>query len=171
MSYATMDYAGWVEEVNAAGKLQNAKRKPKRDQYGGLLGYAAAPDKLSEFQAKAMDILGIPRGGIYNAPISWETVDWNCCGGLSLIWKGGMSTFDFNALTMFVFLCHEARIRGDISPAGPHMLRITMTPRAHAGGFAKRHPDLDEAVAEFREYLPVDHRIRYRAPADVGAAI
>jgi len=164
MSYANMDHAEWVEMNNAAGKRQCVGRKPKRDRYGSLIGYAAAPEKLSEFQAKAMDILGITRGGIYNASIAWETVDWNCAGGLSLIWQGGMSTFDFNALSRFVFLCHEARIRGDISPAGPRMLRITMTPRRHDGGYMRRHPNLDEAVAEFREYLPADHRIRYRAP-------
>jgi hypothetical protein len=34
---------------------------------------------------------------------------------------------------------------------------------------ARRHPSLDEAVAEFRAYLPSDHRIIYKPAIEATA--
>ena len=145
MSYAQMDHAEWVESNNRAGKTYT--RKPKRDAHGNVIGFAQAPEKLSAFQARVMDIVGITYGGIYNAPITWETFDWNCCGGISFVvgQSSGWATFDFNRLTMLVFLCHEARVRADISNAGPRHFRLGFWQRSHEGGMARRHPNLDEA--------------------------
>lgn len=162
MSYANMDHAGWVESNNAAGR-RNAKR-PKVDEHGRRIGFHAAPEKLTEFQAKVMDLLGMMAGGIYNASITWETVDWNFGGdGVSVVmYPGrGLSTFDFNTLTMFVLLCHAARIRGDISNAGPRRVRLSFWQRGTSGSVSKRHPNIAEAVAAFEEYLPADHRVRF----------
>jgi len=163
MSYANMDHAGWVERNIPYGKKQVTNRKPKRDQYGALIGWAAAPDKLSDFQARVFDILGMVGGGIYNCPIAWDTLHWRYGDGLSLIWRGGMATFDGAGLTFLVFLCHEARIRCELDPAGPRIMRLSFWQRKSVGGLGSRHPALDEAVKAFREYLPADHRSVYRA--------
>lgn len=158
MSYALMDHAGWVEQNNKAFNEMNAKRRAWRP----------APEKLTEFQSKVMDICGMVGGGIYNAPINWEKVQWghDVPGtGMFVPWRDGrMSTFDFYPLTLLVLLCHEARIRCEIRAKSSGNFELSFFPRGHEGGMARRHPSIDEAVAAFRDYLPDDHRIRYRMP-------
>ena len=151
MSYQRMDHAAWVES-----------------------NWPPPGGKLTEFQARVMDILGMVGGGIYNAPIAWRTVKWEYGRkGVSLIWHAGngLATFDFDSLTKLVFLCHEARIRCCIDPGGPRMFRLSFWPRQATGQLYQRHPNLDEAVADFRRYLPADHRIIYKEPiAEVANA-
>lgn len=153
-TYQFMDHAAWMESNNRAANENNAKRK----------GWRVQPEAMNEFQRKVCDILGMVGGGIYNAPIAHEKIDWNYgWGGVSVIWKHGMATFDYNELTSLVFLCHEARIRCSLESAGPKMIRLTFWQRTEAGSMAQRHPNIDEAVAAFRAYLPAEHRIIYRA--------
>jgi hypothetical protein len=89
MSYARMDHAAWVESNNAAANSLYAKRR----------AHKPAPEKLSPFQAKVMDICGMVGGGIYNAPINWEKVEWGISERWPMMivpWRDGrMSTFDF----------------------------------------------------------------------------
>jgi hypothetical protein len=162
VSYAEMDHAGWVEENNAAANAIYANRKTHKPW----------PEKLTDFQAKVMDICGMVGGGIYNAPINWEKVDW----GTSVSWQrmfvpwrdGRMATFDFYSLTWLVMLCHEARIRCEISAKSKGNFELMFSQRTHEGGVGRRHPNIDEAVAALRQYLPANHRIIYRAEG--GAA-
>lgn len=174
MSYATMDHAGWVEANGAASKRMGGK--PRRDKEGEPMGWHAMPEKLSPFQARVMDILGLSLGGIYNAPISWDAVRWGRASGrwanmaVPLRHASGMATHDFNRLTTLVLACHQARIRLHIEPHGPRGLMLRFHQRDASGGYADGHPDIDEAVAAFREYVPADHRITYRAPAEVEPA-
>lgn len=159
MSYIDMDHAGWVERNIAAANRRTptaAERRAAKERRG----WFGAPSTLSPFQRRAIDILGIVGNGIYNAPLAWGTVVWDP-RFISVKWRNGMSTFDFMALTRFVFLCHEARIRGDIHPA-MHHLEITLSERSHEGDIARRHPSLDEAVAAWREEFPTTHSIVYR---------
>lgn len=151
MSYQHMDHGDWMERNNRASNHLYAKRK----------GYKPLPETLTSFQRKVCDIIGMVGGGIYNAPIAHERIDWSYgWGGVSVMWLGrDLSTFDFNELTNLVFLCHEARIRCSLAPAGPRMLRLSFWQREAEGDSTTRHPNLNEAVAAFREYLPSDHRI------------
>lgn len=172
MSYATMDHAGWVERNIAASKSTACRAKRRKPGPVSRRGLKNGPDKLSPFQARAMDILGMVFGGIYNAPINWGTVDWDYGGGVSVTtrYRRSMATWDFQELTRFVFLCHEARVRGEIQVAG-FGLRLSMWQRSDAGTVGSRHPNLAEAVAAFREYLPVSHPIIWREePAAERAA-
>lgn len=156
MSYQHMDHARWMESNNQAINRVNAAKKRTKTPPPPL------PEELSEFQKRVVDIVGIVGNGIYNAPIS-QKIDWNYGGrGVAVIWHREMSTWDFNQLTMLVFLCHEARIRCSIESAGPKMMRMCFFQRKDDGGMSVRHPNLDEAVADFRQYLPVEHRIIYR---------
>lgn len=168
MSYINMDHSGWVERNIAASKRQKQTARDKRNA-AEHKGWFAAPDQLNPFQCRAFDILGIIGNGIYNAPISWETVYWDR-RLVAVSWSHHLGTFDFTALTRFVFLCHEARIRGEISPKGFQHVEIMLSERAAAGGNSQRHPNLDEAIAEWREEFPADHRLIYRAPAAEEAA-
>jgi hypothetical protein len=159
MSYARMDHAGWMESNNRALNRVNAKRK----------GFQRVPEELTDFQKRVVDIVGMVGGGIYNAPISTK-IDWKYSwNGVSFTWHREMATWDFDQLTRLVFLCHEARIRCQIESAGPKLLRLTFWEREATGDMSVRHPNLDEAVRAFREYLPADHRIIYREPVTAEA--
>jgi hypothetical protein len=163
MSYINMNHAGWVQSSIDAAK-PNATKSEQRKAREHSKGWAAAPDKLNDFQKRAFDILGIVGGGIYNAPIAWDSVYWKP-RTIICSWYKGFATFDFRDLTRFVFLCHEARIRGAIEPLLPRYLQICLTEREAAGAMHARHPSLDEALAAWREEFPSDHSIVYRAVA------
>lgn len=162
MSYATMDHAAWAESNNAAANRVNAKRR----------AYKPAPEQLSAFQAKVIDICGMVGSGIYNAPINWEKIRWGSGspdghGTMSVPWRDGtMSTYDYRPLTLLVLLCHEARIRCEIRAKGYGHFELMFHERAANEDMVLNHPSIDEAVAHFRAYLPEDHRIRYRIPAE-----
>ncbi len=164
MSYARMNHAAWAEQNNQAANQIYAKRK----------SYRRAPEKLTEFQAKVMDICGMVGGGIYNAPINWEKVQWGIGhnhSGMFVPWRDGrMATFDFYPLTLLVLLAHEARIRVEIRAKSAGHFELSFFQRSHEGGMNTRHPSIDEAVAAFREYLGDGHRVSYVAPVESVAA-
>jgi len=165
MSYGRMDHARWAEANGAATKRLGVK--PRKDKEGQPMGWHAMPEDLSEFQACVMDILGLSLGGIYNAPIAWDAVRWGIgsseWAGMSVpLSSAGLATWDFNRLTKLVLACHEARIRMDISPNGPRGLMLRFSRRSSEGGISDVHPNIDEAVIAFREYVGPDHRIAYR---------
>jgi hypothetical protein len=161
MSYVDMAHAKWVERNIAAVKKNRKPTAAERRRAADGEGWFAAPDKLSPDQARMFNILGIVGGGIYNAPILWDTVRWHCWTGIGVVWRGNLCTFDFDRLTMLVFLCHEARIRCEVSPHGRGYLMIMLHPRVATGGMAQRHPNLSEAVAAFRRAVPADHSTFY----------
>lgn len=158
MSYAKVDHAGWVESNNEAANSAYSKRR----------SYIPRPERLTDFQAKVMDICGMVGGGIYNAPINWDKVRWGSASSRPSMWvpwrDGRMATFDFYPLTLLVLLCHEARIRCEIMARASGHFELSFHERAHEGGMGERHPNIEEAVAAFRQYLPADHRVIYRAP-------
>lgn len=119
---------------------------------------------LTEFQARVAVIIDAISSGVHNAPVRWETVDWEYgFGGMSVVWtRGTLASFDFCNLTTLVMLCHDARIRVQIEPSGPKALRLSFHQREHTGSVGKRHPDLDEAFASHREWVPENHPIHYR---------
>lgn len=141
MSYAQMDHAGWLE--------RNLKMT------------------LTPFQKKVADIIGMVGGGIYNAPVSWKTAEFHP-KYVRIVWREELATYDFNGLTALVFLAHAARIRVSVQGCGPRYTEILFHPRTHDGGMCKKHPDIDEAVAAFRAYLPDCHRVNYHVAEGPG---
>lgn len=114
--------------------------------------------QLTPFQARCAEIIGLISSGAHNAPVKWEKVEWEWGHkGVAALWnRGCLSTFDFCALTSLVFLCHEARIRLEITPASPQALRLVFFQRAAEGRISARHPNLSEAVADHLAWLPHD---------------
>ncbi len=167
MSYARMDHADWVQRQidatrrEAANRVQKGKQPTAtwRKAMAAGKGWPGAPDRLSPFQACLFDIIGIACGGIYNAQLDWDSLDWRYGRGVSMAYWGGLATFDLNCLSTLVLLCHEARIRFSVECSRPCRLRLSFWPRAATGDVASRHPNLDEAVAALRALLPADHRI------------
>lgn len=76
---------------------------------------------------------------------------------------GRFSTYDFDKLTQFVFLCHATRIRGAITAGGLRSLSLTFHQRAKGGGMTRHHPGLVEAVYSFDKSLPSCSALRYRS--------
>jgi hypothetical protein len=159
MSYVNMDHAGWVESNNQA---HNRMAKDRR-------GFKPAPETLNPIQVKAVSILGIALGGIYNAPISWEKTDWSYgWGAVAFIVRDDrFATFDFAPLTTMVLLCHEARVRMMIEAHTHGYMKVSFSQRAAEGGMATRHPNITEAVDAFREYFPADHHLNYDPERDI----
>lgn len=162
MSYFNYDHGDWMQRaIDAVRRRAKTPAQKKR--------IARVPEKLNEFQLKVCDIVGIAAGGIYNAPIPGpEHIDWNYGTGVSMTWGGDVSTWDSNALTLLVLLCHEARIRLAIDAAAPRRLRLSFWQRGDAGGIAVRHPTIDEAIERVRAALPAGHRIRWAKRAEGG---
>lgn len=170
MSYVNMNHHEWVQRQIT--KAQPKKSLPMPSRAARMMrdgkGWLAAPETLSRFQQRAFDILGIVGGGIYNCPISWDSLEWEAGTGLGVPWgpSNGFGTWDFDNLTWLVFLCHEARIRCDISPNGPKGLKIYLHPRRDDGSISERHPNLDEAVVNFRSHVGPGHPIMFDVEID-----
>jgi hypothetical protein len=159
MSYANHDAGRWAEDNIAA-----AKRSLKPAQKRSQKGYAGAPDRLSPFHLRVFDILGMAFGGVYNAPILWDSIEWTGWGAGALMVPvkcGEIATVDGYALTVLVFLCLEARFRLAIRPR-VSSFKLHFSARCESGSLASRHPNLAEAVSNFRAYLPSGHRVIYR---------
>jgi hypothetical protein len=165
MMYLDYDHAGWVERNNAAGR---ARCPSKKSTLNRVTGYHAAPEKLSPFHRRAVTILGLIWNGINNAPIIWGTVHWYSAG-ISVGFSEVLSSFDGDGLTKLVMLCHDARIRVHIRAAAgvPGELRLTLWQRQKSRDLLSGHPSLGEAVAAYREALPLD---RAAALFGVGTA-
>lgn len=171
ISYTDYDHAEWLESEARATQEAIARRlaekPPKKPRKPPELGWETLRLPLSDHHRRVAHILGLTFGGIYNAPVQWDRVDWRFGYGVSvpILGNGSLATFDFARLTAFVFLCHEARVRGEVDPNGPRGLRLAMWPRKSAGRIAERHPNLAEAVADFYGSLPANHAVIYRPPA------
>lgn len=168
MSYVHMDHAGWVQSNLEAAKRCGFTKADERKARDHSRGWAAAPDQLNDFHKRAFTILGIVGGGIYNAPIAWDGIYWRA-DAIGVSWYKTFATYDFRDLTRFVFLCHEARIRGEISPLNMRHLRVMLHERRPADEMARNHPSLDEALAQWRNEFPADHQLVYRAPTAEAA--
>lgn len=164
MSYARMDHAGWVQRQIDAYRTIPIRYAADKKRAAQGKGWYAAPEKLTEFHTRVFDILGIVGGGIYNAPISWDTVEWRLRNAIAVTWSRDLSTFGFASLTYLVVLCHEARIRCNIEASSRGYFSLFLSQRQPAGGFSDRHPNIAEATAYILEAIGPDHRIIYREP-------
>lgn len=65
---------------------------------------------------------------------------------------GGLSTHDFDMLTVLVFAAHDQGVRVEVSHSGPRLVKLLLHPRRHRkGNIASRHPTLEEKVKEWRD--------------------
>jgi hypothetical protein len=178
IGYTKYDHPGWVEtSIGIARRQDEAERerrrasgKPVREARAPTKGHLSAPIPLPAWTRRAMHVLGMTFGGIYNAPIAWDSVDWGQGRHLHVPVNRAMATFDHYELTAFVFLCHAAGIRGQIAPHHPKYLRLSMWPReTRTGSTFDRHPTLAEAVDAFWTALGTNHPVclEHRPPERV----
>lgn len=168
MGYDNMDHAGWVEEnIRAAKNIRKGAIDKRRAKEGR--GWLAAPDKLNDFERRAFTLLGIVGGGIYNAPIAWESLRWGR-HWMALRWElgHGFATWDGSQLTNLVFLAHDAAIRLHISPAMRGLELVLHQRKHHAdtnGPVSEGHPTLEQAWARYRARIPLTHPVHFKEPA------
>ncbi len=170
MSYDTMDHVGWLERNIAAAKGGANKSDRRRAQDGK--GWLAAPEKLNPFQQRVFTILGIVGGGIYNAPIEWDSVVWRHPRMVHLNWRSELATVDFSGLTTVVLLCHDARIRMSIN-ANMRFLGLGFherDPWTEEMHFSRGHMSIEQALARHRGRFPLGHHVHWCAPFAAEAA-
>lgn len=168
-NYAGYDHADWVQSSVTAFKKYKANKR-ERELAADHKGWHGAPATLNSFHKRAFTILGLVGGGIYNCPIGWKSLHW-WPNQIIVPWHKGFGTWDFNELTMFTFLCHVARIRGYIGPCNKNYLHISLSQRQAVGDISRRHPNLDEAVAQFQSWYPRGAGFLLNYPGDAPPAL
>jgi hypothetical protein len=165
-----MDHGAWVQS-----QIDATRRRPpnpsQRRAAARKTGWHGAPEKLTAFHHRTFAILGVIGGGIYNAPISWDSVEWGP-GFLCVPWRNELATRDFRSLTDLVFLAHDAGIRVAITPNMRSLLLIfhqRQRPLANATS-VNGHPTLAEAVEAHRARFPADHPVHLESALRVVAA-
>lgn len=114
-------------------------------------------DKQTEFTRRAIDILCRALGAPYNIAVNWDKVDWRYGTGVSFVLgrSPSLATWDFNHLTKLVIGAHDECVRVEVEPHGFGYLRISMWPRAgRDGDIARRHPTIEQAIAQYRGTPP-----------------
>lgn len=168
MSYAEYDHAGWAESNLRARKSHMtaaAIKKCQGKRFSGPTGYGGSPDKLNDFQRQVFDIIGIAGGGIYNAPISWESIVWGGDSYMRVTWRGDMATWDGCALAKIVWLCQECCIRLCIEGATNGYVWLTFHPRkSREGGIGERLPSAEQFHAFMRQYAPLKSGVFQHRP-------
>ena len=111
-------------------------------------------DWMTDDQYECYELLADLFGGfhhVYNEPKEHGT---GICLNTS---SHRMATFDFNALTVAVFMAHDRMIRIEIAPSGPGMVKLCLHKRHKRDGMMyERHPTIEQALAAYRERFPAE---------------
>jgi hypothetical protein len=111
---------------------------------------------LSPLGERVADLLGDLFVGLYHLEDA-EKVDWSNDHHIEVrIRFKELATFDSNLLTKLVFLCHDRCIRVSVNPRSPQALTLLFHPREREGGTWARHPTLEQAVADHRQWYPLE---------------
>lgn len=112
-------------------------------------------DKLTDHNRLHIEVLVVAfRTGVYNLPINWSRVRWNCgISGTEFVFGGcSLATFDFDHLTRLVIKAHDEAVRVEVQPHTFRHLAIRMWSRStREGAMSERHPTIDEAISNFRK--------------------
>jgi hypothetical protein len=74
-----------------------------------------------------------------------------CAEGIELCVTDTMTTTDSSNLTRFVLLCHDRGIRGGISAASSHYIRMQLWARkTRQGRLSEKHPTMETSISLFR---------------------
>jgi len=84
--------------------------------------------------------------GAHNIHPDWSILKRCGVGASMSVSASWLNTWDTNGLTRLVFAAHDRCCRVELRPAGPHRISIRVWKRARAGGLARRHPTLREAL-------------------------
>ena len=106
---------------------------------------------VSDFGARAADLLGWWQRGIYHMDRDALRADWSTPNWVTLtVHCGGWATFDGGDLTRLVVGAHDRAIRVELEPVAPRLMRLWLHPRRRDGEHFARHPSLEDAARAHR---------------------
>lgn len=110
---------------------------------------------LSPLGEQVADLLGDLFVGLYHLDGA-EKVDWSNTHHIEVRVKyKEWATFDTNLLTKLVFLCHDRCLRCSIGARSAFAQTLLFHQRERTGGVDTRHPSLEDAVADYRRWYPL----------------
>jgi hypothetical protein len=121
-------------------------------RYSGADWIAAQGKDMSLLGRDVADLLGWLYKGLYHLPDDvLHKINWSDdhCVIVKIGREATLSTWDWNTLTLLVFLCHKMAIRCEILPCNMQKLTLHFHRRKRGGDMAERHPTLAEAVKSF----------------------
>jgi hypothetical protein len=114
-------------------------------------------NNISPLGREVADLLGDLFLGIYHMNrTSLLRVKWSDPRYIAVTIDGEIATFDADALTVFVVLCHDRCLRGAVEAVAPKHLRLSFSKRARGGSMWARHPTLEEHVGQIRAAFSVE---------------
>jgi hypothetical protein len=136
--------AEWIQEnLDAAHRLSKGRK--------------GQPKIMSELGKRVANLLGDWQRGIYH--ISQRDLfkaDWTSEHHIEFSMHcAGLSSYDFNDLTLLIFLAHQYALRVQISPVRKNYMQLMFHPREHNSPDKYRfHPTLEQAVEMFNYNYP-----------------
>lgn len=118
------------------------------------------PKEMSELGRRVADLLGDLFQGIYHLDNkNLKKVDWGNDHHIefALGWRS-LATYDDSYLTLLVLLAHQRAIRVQISAQSYHYLSLIFHQRESGmqHEWHKRHPTIEEAIANFNKHFPAE---------------
>ncbi len=104
-------------------------------------------DRLSPLGTQVAQVLGVVGGGIYNAPINVDRVNWTDNLYIRVYWRGGMHSWDLPHLTLLLAECSRRLLRVEINPCNPQGLELVFHQRkTRTGHTYERLPEIREIL-------------------------
>jgi hypothetical protein len=114
---------------------------------------------LSPLGEQVADLLGDLFVGLYHLDGA-ESVDWANDHHIEVrVRYKEWASFDTNLLTKLVFLAHDRCIRVSVSPRSHLALTLLFHQRQRDGGTWARHPTIEDALAMYREFYPIEREV------------
>jgi hypothetical protein len=105
---------------------------------------------VESFEKRCERLIDAVYGGLHNGPTKIDKhadYYWTWCH------YGEMATFDFDKLTVLVFMAHLLCVRVSLAGAANKYMRVMLHNRkTREGQMSVRHPDLDQAINEFKRW-------------------
>jgi hypothetical protein len=100
------------------------------------------------FEQRCEKLIAAVYGGLHNGP---RKIDKHTEFYQTWCHYGEMATFDFDKLTVLVFMAHRLCIRVSLTGAANKYMRVMLHNRKSGeGSMSERHPDLDTAIRQFK---------------------
>ena len=111
---------------------------------------------ISPLGEQAANLLGDLFSGLYHLDTALK-VDWSNAHHIEVRVSGkGLATFDSNLLTRLVFLAHDRCLRVEVEPRSNWSLTLVFHQRQREGCTWQRHPTIEQALAEHRQWYPIE---------------
>lgn len=87
-------------------------------------------------------------GGVYNAPVKFDRVDWANQSFIVLNWRGDLCNWDSPALTALWGWCAELMVRVSVGPSSPWHIKLMFHQRSsREGGMGTRLPSINDQLS------------------------